>query len=663
MTQGMLCMGARWGLRSKSAVALLLACVVALIPALLFGWGAMKDIRDHSAEAYARNLTQLNRQHIAAPISRELALSQRLAHSLGTRQWLQDESSSLKRTRFFDEAEGFRSEFLDKSYFVVVDATRNYYSNTPDSPVSQIRRYKLGPESAADAWYFKARNISDDYQLLVSQNERDQTLQVRFNVLVRDAQNNLLGMTGSDLNLQPFIKAILSDLEPGVEPMLINSNGIIQVSSDAHPAYTQLYDLLTDETDRPALRKAMAEAQREPTRVQTLHAEIQGQPRLLALSYIEPLQWYVLTSVNLNAAHLIDQRWLWLLIISLAALMCVLLLGFGYAVEGLVIRPLKDLQQSAKAIAGGNYDAPITSQREDEIGELSKAFASMSDQVRRHTGELEGKVLERTQELEKANREMIAAHKKIDDSIDYASLIQRAILPDRQLGASLGDEHFVLWKPRDIVGGDFYVYRQNQDGYLLGIFDCAGHGVPGALMTMLARAAIDHAIDVAGEQDPAAILRETDLALRGMLGDAVLSRALATNTDAGLVWLDRSRSRLLFSGAKIALYASDGETVEELHGGRRALGDKRQGEYQNHQLTLHPGWTYYMCTDGFLDQAGGEQGFGFGNRRFTEMLREHARLPLKEQYAVFASRLAEYQGELPQRDDITVLSFRFDPEQ
>ena len=148
-----------------------------------------------------------------------------------------------------------------------------------------------------------------------------------------------------------------------------------------------------------------------------------------------------------------------------------------------------------------------------------------------------------------------------------------------------------------------------------------------------------------------------------MLGDAVLSRALATNTDAGLVWLDRSRSRLLFSGAKIALYASDGETVEELHGGRRALGDKRQGEYQNHQLTLHPGWTYYMCTDGFLDQAGGEQGFGFGNRRFTEMLREHARLPLKEQYAVFASRLAEYQGELPQRDDITVLSFRFDPEQ
>ncbi|KAG1544631.1 hypothetical protein G6F50_013843 [Rhizopus delemar] len=81
---------------------------------------------------------------------------------------------------------------------------------------------------------------------------------------------------------------------------------------------------------------------------------------------------------------------------------------------------------------------------------------------------------------------MAAAHKKIGDSIDYASLIQRAILPDRQLTQSLGAHHFVLWKPRDVVGGDFYVFRSDGVNCLLGIMDCAGHGVPGALMTMLA---------------------------------------------------------------------------------------------------------------------------------------------------------------------------------
>ncbi|MBF3202250.1 histidine kinase, partial [Pseudomonas aeruginosa] len=131
--------------------------------------------------------------------------------------------------------------------------------------------------------------------------------------------------------------------------------------------------------------------------------------------------------------------------------------------------------------------------RQDEIGSLSKAFASMAEQVRRHTAELEDKVQERTQALEEANREMAAAQKKIGDSLDYASLIQRAILPDRQLSATLGEHHFILWKPRDVVGGDFYVYREQADGYLIGVVDCAGHGVPGALMTMLARAAIDHA--------------------------------------------------------------------------------------------------------------------------------------------------------------------------
>ncbi|MCY1537518.1 Stage II sporulation protein E (SpoIIE) [compost metagenome] len=125
------------------------------------------------------------------------------------------------------------------------------------------------------------------------------------------------------------------------------------------------------------------------------------------------------------------------------------------------------------------------------------------------------------------------------------------------------------------------------------------------------------------------------------------------------MWVDPDNGRLLFAGAKIALFASDGETVEELPGGRRALGDKRQGAYQNAELPLRPGWTYYMCSDGFLDQAGGEHGFGFGNRRFTAMLRENAKRPLAEQAELFAASLAEYQGELPQRDDITVLSFRF----
>ncbi len=98
--------------------------------------------------------------------------------------------------------------------------------------------------------------------------------------------------------------------------------------------------------------------------------------------------------------------------------------------------------------------------------------------------------------------------------------------------------------------------------------------------------------------------------------------------DAGLVWVDRRRRQLAFAGAKISLYASDGEEVQELKGARRAIGDKRRGDYRNIEVPLAPGWTFYLSTDGFLDQAGGEHGFGFGSRRFADMLRDHARQPL-----------------------------------
>ena len=141
--------------------------------------------------------------------------------------------------------------------------------------------------------------------------------------------------------------------------------------------------------------------------------------------------------------------------VGLVLLFAAMLLCFGYAVERLMLRPLRRLQQSARAIANGSYDVSLPPGGQDEIGDLSNAFGVMADKVRQHTAELESKVRERTSELENANRAMAAAHKKIGDSIDYASLIQRAILPDRQLTQSLGEHHFVLWKPRDVVGGDF----------------------------------------------------------------------------------------------------------------------------------------------------------------------------------------------------------------
>lgn len=663
-------MAANWGLRSKSVLALLLACVLASIPAILLGWKAMEEIRSHFGEAYARNYTLLHRERILAPVVRELALARRFADSQLTRQWLQDEEDPQRRAQFFAEAEGYRRDFHDQSWFVIAGGSRSYYFADADTRSGIAPRYQLNPADPEDAWYFASVGGKATYNLNVNIDHKLGETKLWLNVLVRDGVR-VLGLAGTGLDLSEFLGDFLVTRETGVGSMILAPDGAIQAHPDlSRIAYSSgagqgagqgmIFGQLGSDAERDAMRVAMQRAETDPDGVQILRASLDGQPRLLALSYIAPLRWHLLTSVDLHAAKLLDQRWLWPLLGTLVVVLGALLLGFAYAVERLLLQPLRSLKHSAKAIAAGHYTTSLPPERGDEIGELSAAFASMAAQVHRHTADLEGKVRERTQALEQANREMVAAHKQIDDSIDYASLIQRAILPNRQLDNALGERHFVLWQPRDVVGGDFYVYRESGDGCLLGVVDCAGHGVPGALMTMLARAAIDHAIGVAGVDQPAAILQETDRTVRGMLREEQMSRALATNMDAGLVWVDRAARRLRFSGAKISLFASDGIEVREYKGGRRALADKRQGEYEDLEIELPRGWTFYLCTDGFLDQAGGEHGFGFGSRRFIDLLRSHAQRPLGEQAERFVARLDAYRGARPQLDDITVLSFRFD---
>ncbi|MCE4067984.1 MULTISPECIES: biofilm regulation protein phosphatase SiaA [Pseudomonas] len=662
-------MAARWGLRGKSVVALLIACLLALVPAVMLGWKAMEDIRTHFGLAFARNFTLLNQQKIIAPVIRELALSRRLAESVVTQDWLLAENDPARRSLFFREAEGFRADQHNYSYFVVVDSSRHYYFNDSSSPLSNSPRYTLSDTDPQDRWYFDTLARDETYNINVNYDAKLKVTKVWFNMVVR-AGNEKVGLAGGGLDLTEFLDQFISRREAGVTPMIVDPDGAIQAHPDTKliayssgssgQAKHHVFDLLGNDQERTALRQTLRQAEANPGEVETMWGTIDGKEQLIATAYIPQLRWHVLSAIDLHAAQVLDSRWIWPLVGTLAGLLAILLIGFAYTVDLLVLRPLRGLKQSAKAIAAGQYDSPLPRTRPDEIGELSSAFASMADQVRRHTEELEDKVQQRTQALEKANREMAAAQKKIGDSIDYASLIQRAILPDRQLQASLGEHHFVLWKPRDVVGGDFYIYREGPMDSLIGVVDCAGHGVPGALMTMLALAAIDHAIDSVQSHDPAAILRETDHVMRGMLGQEEFTNSLATNMDAGLVRVDHQRKLLHFSGAKISLFASDGNDVREYKGARRAIGDKRQGDYQDVEIPMEAGWTYYLCTDGFLDQAGGEHGFGFGNSRFADLLRNHARRPLAEQADVFAATLAQYQGEQPQRDDITILSFRFD---
>lgn len=658
-----------YGLRAKSTLALLLACLVALLPAAFLAWQALDAVKAHFGEGYARNFTELHRERILGPIARELALAQRLADSVAVRQWLRDEQNAAKRALALEEAEGFRRVFRDNSSFVISAGSGDYYYNDPTKAFSAAPRYRLDRQKPDDAWFVATLAAAAPFNININPDRWLKQVRVWFNVIVED-DGRRLGIAGTGLDLSRFINDFIDSRASGLTPMIIDRAGAIQLHPDTglialgsgagqNTRAQTLAALLGSADERATLQAALDRAAAAPGVVETLWVTLDGGRRLLSLSYLAELGWYVVAAVDLSVADIIDGTWLNASLAALALLVVLLLAGFALAVDRLVLRPLKALHASAVALAAGEAVA-LPPPGRDELGDLSRAFGSMAEQIQTHTAELEDKVRSRTQELQAANNAMSAAQKKVRDSIEYASLIQRALLPDQRLSELLGPHHFALWRPRDTVGGDFYLFRADDERYLLGIVDCAGHGVPGALMTMLARAAFDDAMNRIGLDRPAALLAHADATLRGMLQASPLPRAIATNMDAGLVVVDRRTRRLLFAGARISLYCSDGDSVQEIPGIRRALADRRQAEFTEVALDWRPGATYYLVTDGYLDQAGGELGFGLGNRRFAELVRSNARLPMAEQARALDLALEAYRGNHPQLDDITVLAFRID---
>ncbi|WP_151703450.1 biofilm regulation protein phosphatase SiaA [Nitrincola alkalilacustris] len=660
---------ANWksGLRTKALTALLLSSLIALIPAGLIGWQVLTSVQEHFGEAYARNFTQLNTQTIIAPISRDLALSQRLAESILIRNWLLNEEDETLKAMAFEEASGYANSFSSGSYFIISNLSFQYYFNDPDQPFSDQPRYHLNPDNQDDSWFFNLIETTDHYNINVNPDVQLGTTRVWLNVII-PGEDQKLGFAGTGIDLTDFIAAFINSDEPGVTPMIINPEGAIQAHPDtSRIAFGATAGMVSSgnnlvqqlgEDESQALKAAMAQLKADATQVATLWTTLDDRRQLLAVAFIPELQWYILTAVDLNAAKVFDGPWVNELLITFGLLLIFLLMALAYAVERLLLAPLRRLQSSATEMAQGNYDVALPARSRDEIGDLNRAFSIMANKVKSHTEELEDKVRLRTFELEGANTEMQAINKLVSDSIEYASLIQRAILPDSLLNKTLTDSHFVIWLPRDGVGGDFYLFHTDSDRYLIGVVDCAGHGVPGALMTMLSRAALDQAINENGIGSPATLLTRADQILRSMLKEHDMPSALATNMDVGLVLAEPNHNRMIFAGAKMSLFLHDGQEVLQIKGGKRALLDRKTIEYENRLLAINSQTICYLCSDGYLDQAGGEQGYGMGTTQFMALLQQHADLPLPRQGELLRSELDLYRGDYSLRDDITVIGFR-----
>lgn len=271
-----------------------------------------------------------------------------------------------------------------------------------------------------------------------------------------------------------------------------------------------------------------------------------------------------------------------------------------------------------------------------------------------------GTVMDVTESKE-AERKLADAYGVIHSSIEYASNIQRSILPPDDSFSSVFDDHFVIWEPRDVVGGDIYWNRPWGDGILIILADCTGHGVPGAFMTMIATGALDHAQEEIPAGEVGKLIQRTHQLIQRTLGQHELDGKSDDGLELGACYLELDKKQLTFCAARFELFrVFDGE-VTQFKGTRKGMGYRgipEDQEYKQTTLKVVPGTKFYLTTDGLIDQLGGEKRRGFGKKRFQRLIGSLGEMPLSEQKFKILETLNDYQGDNRRLDDVSLIGFK-----
>lgn len=299
-------------------------------------------------------------------------------------------------------------------------------------------------------------------------------------------------------------------------------------------------------------------------------------------------------------------------------------------------------------------EGAFTPDRLQTIGLLSSQAAISLDNALLYQS-LEEKVRDRTQELAHANDELAEKNKHITESITYSLNIQQAMLPSLDSLKMSFQDHFVLFMPKDIVSGDFFWHTTKNDSTLFAVADCTGHGVPGALMSMIGINSLNAIVNEKGITDPGKILEELNIRVRTVLRQADSDANSMDGMDICLV--KYTGSTLQFAGAKRPLYVYGPEGYREYKGDKSSIGGRQKEEvrtFTTHEISYTPGKTVaYLSTDGYTDQSNTER-TRVSTKNFLRIAEENLSKSGEEQKEAFLNFLRNHMGTEDQRDDITI---------
>jgi PAS domain S-box-containing protein len=268
-------------------------------------------------------------------------------------------------------------------------------------------------------------------------------------------------------------------------------------------------------------------------------------------------------------------------------------------------------------------------------------------------------------ESKKKENEIKLKNKKINDSINYAERIQSTILPDNELLRQLLPKSFMIFRPRDVVSGDFPWIFHYGDEVILAAVDCTGHGVPGAMISLVGYFLLNEAVVAKEIYEPGKVLDELDLLVTNTFRQNSEKSQIKDGMDVAICRINTKTGRLDYAGAHRPMYVvrKDGDEVEQLKGDKFPIGGgaafKNKTHFQNMTVQLERGDAFYFFSDGLPDQFGGPNDRKLGPKRIRSFVQEKKGIDMLQMESEMDNFLLDWKGDDRQFDDIIIFGVEF----
>lgn len=331
-----------------------------------------------------------------------------------------------------------------------------------------------------------------------------------------------------------------------------------------------------------------------------------------------------------------------------------------------LVSSMKSTTEFADEIGSGNFSSHYQPLSDEDT--LGYALLRMRADLRENERVLEAKVIERTEEvvrqkeeIEVQNRKLEILYKHVTDSIRYAKRLQDAILPPPAVVNRLLPESFILFKPKDIVSGDFYWLNEKNGKIYVAAVDCTGHGVPGAFMSIVANNMLNQVLRLKETLSAGQILDQVNKLAAKTINQNVDDSAVRDGMDMTLCIIDPETNSLEMAGANNPLYLFRNGELKEFKADKVAIGYTEYGGPHNFTTTtiqLEKGDMIYLFSDGYADQFGGPKGKKFMVGQFRSFLTTIHSRSVEAQQKLLDETIEMWRGNLEQVDDVLVMGFR-----